>query len=730
MTRTEPSPTSAAPQAGRTARRRPALVVTLAVAAVLGMVLSGVGGLSLSTAPHSPPAPPVTAALTTPPPARPTTALPAVSSVGLPTPTERSLPSSSRPATLGGRGVAGSVPDVRLPVPAENGGRPTSWGNSPLPPGALLPGGAPTGVAGWGGGGNNTTVAGHNACVGIWPWGGQSQYASWSCYGADETGIAFYSDLPGSGGNISWNLTLPTDRSPTLNQTDLYDAIWIGMPLTDPDAWMDACYLELQLYPDSSWYAPGPTNRADTVYGQWIGEAVAWQIEASTGYEDPCFIAPLFLNDDTQGPAFLNMSQGDHLKLQLSGWPGDPYGENITLKDVTNGEQSDVNLYNRTGDYVDEYTADNHYLDGEKNYPLDPAYYEANVENSLAWTPGGELPVTFAFEIGHGGNPSIPENNPYGGCSPGTLGNPSTPCPSYDPGSWINDTLVPWQIGIPQFTNGSQSYTATQVTFSDDLGALNFIDDQDSAAVTTACEGVAPSGWCDYPWYSYSCSENAFNYGATDWAATSDDFGQDHEWPYQLQSDSAGLNFYPPMNYSIPTCGHPSYSVSVGAGPGGASYFLSKGYAANTTVNPVGAGNYPINAVAPYGAAFDGWTTTGSVSVSNPSDSWTNLIVAGSGSVWADFSPTAANTTVTFDVSAGGGSIDVVPGFLATNLTGTDVSGNGSLSLSPGTYTVLAVPGSGQNFSHWGFTGGSLSHATPHHLDRRARRRQCRNPDR
>ena len=30
--------------------------------------------------------------------------------------------------------------------------------------------------------------------------------------------------------------------------------------------------------------------------GAWIAAAVAWQIEAATGAEDPCYYSPIYLN--------------------------------------------------------------------------------------------------------------------------------------------------------------------------------------------------------------------------------------------------------------------------------------------------------------------------------------------------------------------------------------------------------------------------------------------------
>jgi hypothetical protein len=95
--------------------------------------------------------------------------------------------------------------------------------------------------------------------------------------------IEFYSDQNGSGGNFSWDVTLPVDRNGTANQSDLYEAAEFAMTVTAPSAWLGECLLQLQLYPDASWYGSGRDN------GNWIGMLIGWQVQATTGAEDPCF---------------------------------------------------------------------------------------------------------------------------------------------------------------------------------------------------------------------------------------------------------------------------------------------------------------------------------------------------------------------------------------------------------------------------------------------------------
>lgn len=620
----------------------------------------------------------------------------------------------SSPQSLGSSGAPLSFPsNFHLPRVSPGAHHPGSWGGSVTPPGLIYPRSAGLTSSGWGGDGTPDWYL-PKFCNGIWPSTlGQGGYAGGSaCYGHDEPGLDFYSPIHGSGGNVTWNVTLPTDRSPTQNQSNLYSAVWFGMTLTDPYAWMGVCFLELQFYPDSDWYAPGPTNPSFTVPGLWVGQAVAWQIEAATGSENPCFISPLFAHGN-YGPNMFNMTQGDRISITMSGWTSNPKGENISVRDVTNGNYSYVDLYNHTGNYGSYNVPNNNYILGTPNYPLNPSYVANDQENSLAWTPGGELPVSYAFEIGHGGNPTVPNTNPYGGCSPGTPpNNISTPCPSYDPGSWTNNTASPWQWSPPTFFNATSRMTAAQVGFHQDTGGPGFIDNRTGSAVTTACIRNAPSAWCDYPWFSYNCTEHAFNYGATDYGNPIN-FGQDNEYNLVQVTNSAGLSYYPPNNVSIPSCGGPSYGVTVGGSGGGSVYFLNQSLTSPLLVSGVSPGYYSLHGYALPGKNFVSWSTTGLVAVGNPSDPYTSLLVSGTGTVTANFAASAPTTSVTFMTSPSGGSIALVPGYLFSSALGSDEASGAVLPLNGGTYSVLALPPSGYNFTSWTVSGTSARVEAP-----------------
>ncbi|MCI4325203.1 MAG: hypothetical protein L3K00_04905 [Thermoplasmata archaeon] len=535
----------------------------------------------------------------------------------------------------------------------------------------------------------------YQRCYGVWPTeGGQSQYWD-NCYGHDEPGIAPYSNLPGSGGNVTWQIQLPVDRGPTENQSNLYSAIWFGLTLNDPYAWMNQCFLELQFYPDASWSVP-----FGTVDGLWVGAAVAWQIQASTGAEDPCYYSPLML----QGSAgsFFSMTQGDKINVTMTGWTGSATGENLTITDGTSGQVSSLTLFNSTA-----------------NYPIDPAYSTNSWSNSLWWTPGGETPVSFAFETGHAGNPTVPENNDFGGCSPGapppTLANGAVPCPSYDPGDWANDTLTPWEIAPPTFFNSAERASTTQVGFTQDLGGLAFIDGSDVfGSFPYTCLGHETSAYCSYPWYSYSCAEGAYNFGATDYGTspTTVDFGKATEFTARLTTNAAGLGYYTPANQTVPACGSLTGTVSIGAVLGVSVSFLNATVASGIESFPnVPLGNYSISAWGPRGETFAGWVTSPGLSVANAADPYTNLHVSGAGgSILPSFTsspPSVLLTNVTFDSSTPGAAVSFVPGFASSAfgdgwVNGTqELPAGSTLPLGPGLYSLQAQPPSGYNFTGW-----------------------------
>jgi Divergent InlB B-repeat domain len=575
---------------------------------------------------------------------------------------------------------------------------PRAWGADHFPPGASLPSSPPA----------SSPVAApssgfpeiHGTCVGKWPSGGQSAYTN-GCIGHDEPAVNPFSDLPGSGGNVSWNVALPVSAGPHHLQADTYIAIWFGMDLYDPFGYNGQCFLELQLYPDTNATTGAVQENA------WAGFVVAWQIELATGFEDTCFAAPL--NEPNGNP--LQMNGGDHLYVNMTGWVGSPYGENLSVEDTSLQVSSGLNLFNTTG-----------------NYPLDPAYSTNNIEDSLPWSPGGDLPVAFSFESGH--TIDNPENDTFGGCDSGapppTPLNPSTPCGSYNPKDWAQDTAVPWRIYSVTFFNAHEEQTAVQFGFEQDFGATAWIDGLSFGT----CTGRDGSAYCSYPWYSYSASEHAFNFGATDYANTSQDFGQYGEYDTSLVTDSSGLNFYPVKNFTYNDPKGDRLTIVV-HGPG-AVHFLNRNVATTTTFVDLPLGAYSLNAWGQGPNYFEGYSATGGVQLDAFQTAWSSFQLSADGVITANFGPTPLpSVAIQFADSGGLGEVTVVPGLsfplsalyppagpgfgLVSVFSSTPtVARNGeTLELSPGIYSLQAEPHPGYNFTGWKSSSPGIYLFTP-----------------
>jgi List-Bact-rpt repeat protein len=591
-----------------------------------------------------------------------------------------------------------TAPDLHLASP------PPAWGPAHLPPGAPLPA-VPVGASAqrfyqtWSSNGSYPLVDG--TCVGKWPATGQSGYSN-GCIGHDEPAINPYSDLPGSGGNVSWTVTLPTDRSPALNQSDLYIAIWFGMNLYDPYAYSGQCFLELQLYPDTAEVRSSGGGAYVSQDGTWSAYAVAWEITLSNGYEEPCYGAPL-TNGRSSVP--FNMAGGDRLNVTMTGWMDSPYGENISVVDEKTGVSSFLNLYNTT-----------------YHYPLDPAYLANNLEDSLPWSPGGDLPVAFSFESGH--TYSGPSNDTFGGCNSGppppTPFNPSTPCGSYDPQSWANDTGQPWQIGPVKFFNRATWQAASQIGFEQDFGGIAWIDPLSLGT----CQGRDGSAYCSYPWYSYSRATNAVEFGAADYFGTTLDFGQYLQYDSTLTTNTAALGYFPVRNFTVPALAGDSLTISFSAlGLGsGTVHFLNYTLSASQTITHLPSGSYSINSVPAAGSYFSSYATSGAVTMDAAGTPWNSFRLTGTGTVTVSFSltspatqpvkvnvPNGAHGTVAFSPGFNLGATATYPGLIVTQsgpVTSTTVLNGGQFTGLPGMYSVQAFPSPGYNFTGWSVAGG------------------------
>ncbi|MCI4328328.1 MAG: hypothetical protein L3J86_01975, partial [Thermoplasmata archaeon] len=394
----------------------------------------------------------------------------------------------------------------------------------------------------------------------------------------------------------------------------------------------------------------------------------------------------------------LQFNQGDQLNVTMGGWVGSPYGENITVTDLTTHQSGFLNLYNH-----------------QLNYPLNPAYLANNIDDSLPWSPGGDLPVSFAFESGH--TFAGPSNDTYGGCNsgvppPGPIDG-ATPCASYDPQSWANDTLVPWHFYPTVFFNAHHRQTASQIGFIQDFGGIAWIDPLSNGA----CLGRDGSEWCSYPWYSYLGSAGAYTFGATDYLGTTADFGKYDQYATALEGDSSGLAYFAVNNFSAPTSG--GFALTVVVSGGGSVTVLNHTVSSTTTFPHILPGSYSVNVLPSPGRFFQGYAGSAGLSMDALATPWSSFSFSSSSTLTATFGATAAAAvSVRFGSSGGNGSVGVDPGFIDpvqafyTGLAGIGstvkvaspsltVPTGGIRSLTPGMYSFVAYPPSGYLFSGW-----------------------------
>ena len=519
-------------------------------------------------------------------------------------------------------------------------------------------------------------------CVALWPASIGQAGVPGGCHGHDQPSMSFYSDLPGSGGNVTWSFTLPQDGGASATQSDLYAAAWFGLPLAAPGAWLDQCFLEVQFFPDSSWYSGAPTANL------WTATVVGWQIDRASGLESTCFASPLFAGG-SPGPAYLNLSGGDSVTLQLTGWPGSPWGENVSVSDATTGNSSAVSVVNQTN-----------------GAPLDPAVSASDVAGAVEWNSAGGYPASMGFEIGR--DASAPRNNSFGGCNPGppppTPANPFVPCSSYDPSAWVNDTLSPWEIQVPTFSSPAGASTPSEVAFASNLGAVS----QLTVASNKSCVSRVGSAYCSYPWFSFSCLSSAFEFGATNFVGVSNDFGKYLEYNATAVLNVPGLPVFPAQTFAVPNCGGSSNNVRLGvAGTGtGTVELLNQNLSTGTSVLHLSGGRYSIIAQPTNGSGFSRWVTTGGVAAVALNDPITTIVVTGNGSVAASFGTAAAPSEAWFNSTGASGSTAVTAGTVFLNGTPVPVvASGGSLLLNPGEYVLQAYPPAGYRFEGWTLQG-------------------------
>ncbi|HLJ03167.1 MAG TPA: hypothetical protein VKT31_06990 [Solirubrobacteraceae bacterium] len=327
--------------------------------------------------------------------------------------------------------------------------------------------------------------AGQSLCIGHHP-----QPYVWythSCTGHDEPEIDPLSNLAGSAQDLTWTVVLPTNGAMPVDSVG--PTFWIGGTVHDPNSLDNEAFLELQFYPNSIVTNCSAGGGYKTTYSANTYSACSpvWEV-SKTGNSESAAFNGMLLDSRTGGP--LLMHAGDTITdHQYTTRAAD--GMHITVTDLTTGHAGTLVLNSK--------------VDG----PLMPQFSVQKLGNALGWGLVNDAPNALVWEIGHTGNYTTPAGQ---FCLPGeTSTSGGGPCYSYNVPSWLQ--FSPLQIKSVTFANGSRASHFSVV--SDYGGPAEDIQD---------C-GSYGGPFCQYPWYAYNGTDNAFTFGG-DYAGTTNDFGQ------------------------------------------------------------------------------------------------------------------------------------------------------------------------------------------------------------
>lgn len=245
--------------------------------------------------------------------------------------------------------------------------------------------------------------------------------------GHDEPTIGFYSNAPGSGNNLQYELTLPLERHlPVAQSFENYITFWFGLALCDPGSFPNgpcipdsdlndpnkagSAFLEMQFYPPG--FSPFITQiSCDTKH--WCASLHINSLEVmSNGNLNPncpetTNFAFIQRNGVPTGPAgpvsatnasftpnneTLLMNQGDRLRVTIKDTPN---GLLTRIEDLSTGQSGFMVASAANG-----YQSLNPNTCAPTNFNFHPEYSTAKFNNIVPWA-ALEANVNYAVEIGH-----------------------------------------------------------------------------------------------------------------------------------------------------------------------------------------------------------------------------------------------------------------------------------------------------------------------------------------
>jgi hypothetical protein len=249
--------------------------------------------------------------------------------------------------------------------------------------------------------------------------------------GHDEPAVQFNSQVPGSGNNVQYTLTLPKERPLPATQTfENQVTFWLSMALCDPGSFPQApckpdtdqnpnaagsAFLEMQFYPPGD--APFITQiSCDKTH--WCASLHINSVECTAGFatcNNNCLETTNFafiqMNGVPTGPAgpdvqtidsftpnaeTLLMNQGDQLKVTISDTPGNVTGGVTTrINDLSTG-QSGFMIASAANQFQSLSITD---CSGT-NFSFHPEFSTARFGNFVPWA-ALQVNIGFSSEIGH-----------------------------------------------------------------------------------------------------------------------------------------------------------------------------------------------------------------------------------------------------------------------------------------------------------------------------------------
>lgn len=360
--------------------------------------------------------------------------------------------------------------------------------------------------------------------------------------GHDEPATQFYSQVPGSGNNVQYTLSLPREHSLPATQTfENQIAFWLSMALCDPGSFPQAActpdtdqdpriagsaFLEMQFYPPG--FAPF-ISQISCSKTQWCASLHINSLECTAGFatcNNNCLETTnfAFIQRDgvPTGPAgpdvqtaatftpnaeTLMMNQGDTLRVTISDTPGNFTGGVTTRIDDLTTHQSGFMIASAAHQYQSLNINDCSGTD----FSFHPEFSTAKFGNFVPWAALqaniGFSSETGHFELGANGDNDV-DDQPCFGTSPVSI---LAGCI----GSDLDFDGTSYQADWPDGTN----HTATPVMFSAPrtapMGSSNYRTqypviqyEADVLASETACQPTGagctmpPAGANFYPFYS------------------------------------------------------------------------------------------------------------------------------------------------------------------------------------------------------------------------------------